>query len=177
MDILKNAIAKKYFFKKYSAKFPKMFQTQKRFLSKKLSLIKNKEIYHIGSTAVPNLGGKGIIDIIIVVPKKSFSKARKLLEKSGFVYDHTMRKKRSFFYKYYVSSGSAKLIHLHLTFRGSGEIEKALAFRDYLCANKKARKDYTKLKKRASHLYSNHGKKYLKYKFSFVRGILKKVLK
>jgi len=177
MNILEKAIAEKYFFKEYSPKYPKMFLTQKRFLSKALSEIKNKEIYHIGSTSVPNLGGKGIIDIIVVVSKKSFSKSKKLLEKAGFVYDHTMRKKRSFFYRYYVSSGSAKLVHLHLTFQGSGEIEKALAFRDYLRANKKARNDYIKLKKKASHLYSNHGKKYLKYKFSFIRNILKKALK
>ena len=68
--------------KKSRADFSKSFQKTKTDLLKKL---KNVEIYHIGSSAVPNLGGKNFIDILIVCPKKSnMEYAKQQISSSGF---------------------------------------------------------------------------------------------
>jgi len=176
--VLEEAISNKYVFKPYSKEFVGVFHAQKRHLWKVFSSIKKKEIHHIGSTSVPTLGGKGIIDLIIVVPKKSVSKAKKLLLKAGFIYHHTMRGKRSFHSKYYVDSKKRpRLIHLHLTYHGSGELDKALSFVEYLRAHKSVREEYARIKRKASSLHSKEGKKYIKFKLKFVEQTVKKALK
>lgn len=177
MVSIEEAVLSKYTFFPYSKDYPKMFQKEKRFLSKLFSPIKKKEIQHIGSTSVPNLGGKKIIDVIIVVEKKNIKKSKDLLKRGGFVYHHTMKRKRSFHYKYYLNkSKEPMLVHLHLTYFGSGEIEKALAFRDYLKKFSKVRKDYESIKRSASKLHSNDGKKYVAFKLDFVESTLKDAL-
>jgi GrpB-like predicted nucleotidyltransferase (UPF0157 family) len=177
MVSLSEAISNKYVFTPYSRTYLKKFRKEKNFLSKVLASIKTKEIHHIGSTSVPNLGGKKIIDIIVVVDKKNISKAKSLLIKGGFVYHHTMRRKRSFYYKYYLdSSKKPNLVHLHLTYFGSGELDKALAFRNYLRAFPTVRKQYELIKKRASKLHSKDGPKYVAFKLHFVEEIMDKAM-
>ncbi|MEK6958787.1 MAG: GrpB family protein [archaeon] len=177
-DILKRAVAEKYLFNKYSSSYPKLFAAQKRFISKVLSSVPKKEIHHIGSTSVPNLGGKKVLDVLVIVEKKHFSKSKKLLHNFGYEYDHTMAGKRHFHKKYYVDYlGVPRLVHLHLTYFGSGAKEVALAFREYLKHHKKTRVEYAKIKREASKRYSFEGKKYSKHKLSFLKSTLKKALK
>jgi len=54
---------KKYVFKAYSPIFPKLFEKEKDRIKKILG--ENDLIEHVGSTAVPGLGGKEINDIYI----------------------------------------------------------------------------------------------------------------
>ena len=178
MDSLKKALEEKYIFKKYSPSFPKLFVKEKHFLLRALKSIPRVEVFHIGSTAVRGLGGKGVLDIIIVVPKSSMKKSRSLLQRAGFIYHSTMRNKRDFFSRYYIdSSNRPRLVHMHLTFHGSGELDKALAFVEYLRANKSVRTAYSKLKKEASRLHPDDGKKYAKHKITFIRRTVKAALK
>jgi len=177
MVLLKKAISAKYVFKPHSKNYSRVFSKEKRFISNLLASIKKKEIHHIGSTSVSKLGGKGIIDIIVVVEKNNIKDAKHFLLDGDFVYHHTMRRKRSFHYKYYVNkSNEPVLVHLHLTYFGSGEIEKALAFRNYLRAFPKVRKQYEEVKKEASARHSKNGKKYVAFKLSFVENTMKDAL-
>jgi GrpB-like predicted nucleotidyltransferase (UPF0157 family) len=177
MDSLNKAISNKYVFCSYSKEYPKLFLKEKKFISKLLTSIKKKEIYHIGSTSVPKLGGKRILDIIVLVEKKNFKKAKPLLAKGEFIYHHTMKRKRSFHFKYYLNKSKKPiLVHLHLTYFGSGEIEKALAFRDYLSKFPSVRKQYELIKKKASSLHSKDGKKYVAFKLEFIESTMKKAL-
>lgn len=175
--ILEGAVSNKYTYKPYSKKFNKIFFSEKRKIARVLLSIKKKEIHHIGSTSVPNLGGKGIIDIIVIVPKKSISKAKKLLEGAKFKHEHTMRE-RHFHSKYYVDTSLApRLIHLHLAHFDSNELNIALSFRDYLRSHKKVRDEYASIKRKASLLHSKDSKKYVEYKRLFVESTLQKALK
>lgn len=63
----------KYVFKPYNPVFSKLFETEKKRLSNYLTGL--FRIEHVGSTAVPGLGGKGIIDIYIVVPENKLNTA------------------------------------------------------------------------------------------------------
>jgi len=56
----------------YNQKFPKVFEREKKRISKTIG---GNEIHHIGSTAVPGLGGKGTIDIMIEI--KSWKEAKR----------------------------------------------------------------------------------------------------
>ncbi len=178
MTSLKKALQEKYKYKPYSKSFKTIFISEKRKILHALKKIKDKEVHHIGSTAVLGLGGKGIIDIIIVVQESALNRARRLLEQSGFLYDHTFEKKRAFFTKYKIDrKGKPRLVHLHLTFFGSGEKELALAFRDHLKSNKKDRANYIKIKKIAAKKHSHSPKEYRKYKNKHIKKILKNALK
>ena len=59
---------KKYVFRPYSEIFPKLFAAEKIRIAK--SIETDGVIEHVGSTAIPGLGGKGIIDIAIAVDKE-----------------------------------------------------------------------------------------------------------
>lgn len=62
---------KKYVFKPYKESFPELFDNEKKRIAALLGT--DPVIEHIGSTAVPGLGGKGIIDIAIAVKKENLS--------------------------------------------------------------------------------------------------------
>lgn len=59
----------KYVFRPYDPIFPKLFIKEKNRLKKFLG--RTVLIEHVGSTAIPGLGGKGIIDIAIAAPDKN----------------------------------------------------------------------------------------------------------
>lgn len=72
----------KYTFKPYRTIFPQLFEKEKE---KILLSIKNiLKIEHIGSTAVPNLGGKGIIDIAIASKKEDMENISRELQDLGY---------------------------------------------------------------------------------------------
>lgn len=58
---------RKYVFRRYNSKYELLFNKEKAKLKK---ILPKAKIEHVGSTAVKGLGGKGIIDISIIVPKK-----------------------------------------------------------------------------------------------------------
>ena len=69
---------KKYLFKPYSKIFPDLFEREKERISSHIK--EDLVIEHVGSTAVPGLGGKGIIDIAIAVSKKEMESVSKQLQ-------------------------------------------------------------------------------------------------
>ena len=169
---------KKYSFKPYTREYLKQFNSEKKLLQK----ILNKEIIieHFGSTSVPGLGGKGITDIIIQVPKKDFLKSKKILEKKGYEFKPSF-KTRFFFKKY----SKTKKIHIHLVspqtvkFTREAKVREfatEIAVRDYLRNHKKEAKRYEEVKKKAAKHAQGIGQKYRDYKKSYLDKLEKKAL-
>ena len=76
--------AVKVILKRYNQKSPQLFNLEKKRLMKKLGKSKVHEIFHIGSTALPNISGKGIIDMYLVTKNKNYAAyASKKVEKLG----------------------------------------------------------------------------------------------
>lgn len=73
---------KKYVFRKYNPKVRTFFSSEKKKLLKLLG-VKSK-IEHIGSTSIPGLGGKGILDIVIGISKTKIAGAKSKLENFGY---------------------------------------------------------------------------------------------
>ncbi len=67
----------KYVYKPYNELFSKLFLQEKARL---LSILNEEciDIEHVGSTAVPDLGGKGIVDIGITVIKQDIDNASRI---------------------------------------------------------------------------------------------------
>jgi GrpB-like predicted nucleotidyltransferase (UPF0157 family) len=165
----------KYFFYSYPKKSPLYFKMEKARLEK---AIQRAKIEHFGSTAVPGLGGKGVTDIIINVPKTDFLKAKSILEKKGYVYGEVGGNKERFFFRRTIRSGEGyRFVHLHLTKGGNSEWKMALATRDLLREDPKARQQYTKVKKKAVKYAKGDGQRYREFKNKFLGPLAKMAVK
>lgn len=119
-------------------------------------------VHHIGSTSVPGLDAKPIIDIICVVP--DFEDSVQKLESLGYEF------KGNFFnipLQYLFIRRTGISVNLHVfDDEQHPELELALAFRDALRADKKLRDDYVALKHRLlenSAVQENHESGFVNY--------------
>lgn len=105
-------------------------------------------VHHFGSTSVPGLEAKPIIDIMIVV--KDISLVDEFnSEFQNFGYEGKGENGISG-RRYFQKGGDNRTHHLHIYQTGSPEIERHLAFRDYLRTHSDAMKEYGELKNRLS---------------------------
>ena len=119
----------------YDPRWPVLFNEEAKRLRAVLdpSLILGLE--HFGSTAVPNLSAKPIIDILIAVRSLTDAQAAfvEALRNLDYVYwADNPKKDRMFFVKGMPPFGSRRSHHVHVT-EPHGEMWQRLAFRDY-CA-------------------------------------------
>ena len=134
-------------------------------------------IEHVGSTAIPKLRGKGIVDILLVVQKNTIANTSKKLQKADYEFrDVASTKSRCFFRKDYKTSNGIRRVHIHLTFIGSKDQKEMIGFRDYIISHPKMAKKYEKIKKDAVKFAKGEGELYRKQKEKFILGIIKKAL-
>jgi GrpB-like predicted nucleotidyltransferase (UPF0157 family) len=165
----------KYTFKKYNKNYSKLFQRERYSLKK---ILPNANIEHVGSTAVPNLGGKGIIDILVSVPKSKINQTLRKLKLKRYIHlPSAGDEDRIFLEKTIKYSKLKRKIHLHLTHFNSKTWKTTIALRDYLRNHPDIAKEYEEIKKQAVKLAKGNGKIYRKYKHKFLNKILKKALK
>lgn len=108
-------------------------------------------IEHVGSTAVPGLSAKAIIDMDIVFEgEENFFLLKEELEKLGYYHngDQGIPKREAFKRK---EDGNHPIFdtishHLYACPSDSPELKRHLNFRDYLRTHKEARKAYEELK-------------------------------
>ena len=167
---------KKYRFKPYSKRYPELFRREKARLRKILG--KSVNIYHIGSTAVPGMGGKGIIDVQLSCPKGRVLSTKGKLEKNGYhpkTWAHPTE--RFFFWKDYKYAGKERRVHIQLTCKGSRAEKEHLAFAQCLRTNKTAFDKYYAIKQKASRLAKGEKKVYRKTKQGLIYRLTRKAMK
>jgi GrpB-like predicted nucleotidyltransferase (UPF0157 family) len=102
------------------------------------------QIEHVGSTSVPRLAAKPIIDILLVVADSADEQAYVApLEAAGYV----LRIREPDWHEHRVLKGPDTNVNLHVFSNGSGEIERMLAFRDRLRSNVADRLAYERSKR------------------------------
>ena len=156
----------------YNNNAPLIFKKIKQFL---LRIIPYKiEVEHIGSTAVKGLGGKGIIDILIVTKREYMQKIVELLESSRYKYnpDASTISEKLFVSGPYWYKEKDLHIHIHITFFESKEHKDKLLFRDYLRGHPEEAKTYYELKKKWSLEAVPDRPKYTELKSSYIRKVL-----
>jgi len=167
--------SEKYVFKKYSTNYTKLFLSEKRRLRK---IFPKAIIEHIGSSSVTGLGGKGIIDIAIAVPKKDLTASIIKLQMIGYNYrPFGGDAERKFFQKIIRYAGNERRVHIQLTYENSRNWNSVIGVRDYLRGNPDAAEEYAQLKRRAVKYAKGESKKYREYKQRFLKVLEKKVLK
>lgn len=97
-------------------------------------------VYHVGSTSVPGLCAKPVVDIMCVV--KNLKDSILALEKYGYKYKGEYNLPLRLFF----SRKKPHDVHIHLVKENSGEINWNLVFQNYLRENEEARDVYAKIK-------------------------------
>lgn len=164
----------KYVFKPYDPIFPKLFTKEQNRLKKFLE--KDVLIEHVGSTAVPGLGGKGIIDIVIAADDKNgLLNVSSQLIKAGYYFDPDDGTKERLFHGRVVSDD--RKYHVHLTFKSSKDWKEMISFRDYLKTHTEDFEKYANIKKHAVTISNQDREVYIKIKEPVILKIIQKALK
>ena len=130
-------------------------------------------VEHVGSTSVPGLGAKPIIDVMLgaatlLVVERHIPD----LVATGYVYVPEFEKalpERRYFSKRHGQPGR---FHLHAVVYDSPFWRRTLAFRDALRANEALAAEYWKVKKRLATRYPNDRGAYTDAKGDFIRSVL-----
>lgn len=155
----------------YSPMWPAVFEIEKDRLTRILG--DTVRIEHIGSTAVPGLGARPIIDIMIGSPGLAIIEERiDDLVADGYRYVPEFEKsipERRYFTK---ERGHPGHFHIHAVVLGSPFWKKQLAFRDALRADPALAAQYWKLKQQLAGKYRNDRAAHADAKSAFIRAAL-----
>lgn len=156
----------------YSDEWNTAFEKEKSILSKALkgSFI---DIQHIGSTSVPGLIAKPILDIVIAVPNiRTLGKCIKKLEQIGYQYLGDKENKEN--YLFVKGREDNRTHYVHIVEINSSNWDNYILFRDYLRNNKDYLMEYSKLKKDLAKRFPDNRKKYTKLKADFIEKTINK---
>ena len=146
-----------------------------RMISRLEKLLAGQDIYeyqHVGSTAVPGMPAKPIIDIAAAIMDESVvERCRPLLEADGFGYYGKIKDDD---WMYYTGHPGMKdhTHHIHFVTAGSEVWTNYLAFRDYLTAFPEAAGKYEEVKRMAARKMPGQREEYQMEKESVIREIL-----
>jgi GrpB-like predicted nucleotidyltransferase (UPF0157 family) len=126
---------------------------------------------HVGSTAVPGLVAKPRIDILLVVPDSSDEAGYvPQLEAAGY----TLRIREPDWHQHRVLKGPDTDVNLHVFSPGSPEIERMLAFRDWLRGNEEDRLLYEGTKRELATREWKYVQNYADAKTEVVEAIIER---
>ncbi|HKU81262.1 MAG TPA: GrpB family protein [Candidatus Tumulicola sp.] len=124
----------------YDAQWPQHFEAERARIAAALSA-RPTLIEHIGSTAVPGLAAKPIIDVLVAVDDVEDQGAyREALEAAGYALRIREPGHRMF-------RTAARDIHVHLWAAGSADVQRHLRFRDLLRQSAADRERYERAKR------------------------------
>jgi GrpB-like predicted nucleotidyltransferase (UPF0157 family) len=128
----------------YNPGWPNKFQTYAKIIASALG-DGALRIEHIGSTSVPGLAAKPIIDILLVVRASAEEPSYvPQMESAGYV----LRVREPGFHEHRMFRTPERDGHIHVFSLGSPEIERYLTFRDRLVRNAEDRQLYEATKRR-----------------------------
>jgi GrpB-like predicted nucleotidyltransferase (UPF0157 family) len=128
----------------YSPQWPTLYQREAQRIRRALGA-GAVVVEHVGSTAVPGLAAKPIIDIDVAVPDSADEPAYvPALEAAGYV----LRIREPDWHQHRLLKGTDPAVNLHVFTAGCDEIERMLLFRDWLRAGAADRELYARAKRR-----------------------------
>ena len=128
-------------------------------------------VEHIGSTAVPGLAAKPIIDLDVVLASPTdLPEAIRLLARIGYRHEGDLGIVGREAFR---SPAGEPRHHLYVLAAGANELRRHLAFRDALRASEDLRKEYAMLKRSLAMRYKDDRNAYTQAKSAFIASILK----
>ncbi len=128
-------------------------------------------IEHVGSTSVPGLSAKPVIDIDVIIEDYTvFREVVSRLESIGYRHEGDLGIKHREAFKY---SDKPHLMkhHLYVCPQASEELHRHITFRDFLRRSPEAVERYGSVKETAAKLYPDDMDKYIQYKSPCIEEI------
>ncbi|MEK7685317.1 MAG: GrpB family protein [Verrucomicrobiota bacterium] len=137
------------------------------------------QVEHVGSTAVPGCGGKGIIDLAVLYPEGLLARARAVLDGLGFQKQdgpEPFPEDRPMRVGSVEQDGRAFRIHAHVIALSSDEHGELVWFRETLRRNPALRQSYEERKRAILAMGIQDPLEYCKAKGAFITDVLKERL-
>jgi GrpB-like predicted nucleotidyltransferase (UPF0157 family) len=161
--------------KPYDPEWPAKFEIERRALAAVLAPWLVGPIEHIGSTAVPGLAAKPVIDIMGAVRDLPSSEpaieALRPLDYCYFAY------KADLMHWFCKPSPFNRTHHLHLVPFESQVWRERIAFRDRLRSDAATRREYAELKVTLAAQFTHDRETYTEAKTDFIQAVLQQVLR
>jgi GrpB-like predicted nucleotidyltransferase (UPF0157 family) len=157
----------------YDASWPLRFQTLETRLRSLLG-DERVRIEHIGSTSVPGLAAKPVLDIDVVVRAASELRPTiRRLEEAGYLHEGDLGVPGREALRW---PAGGERHHLYLLVAGSPELRRHLALRDALRADGVLREEYATLKRTLAQRFPADRRAYTSGKSDFIEAALKRLL-
>lgn len=162
----------------YDPRWPEIFERERLHLFSCLPTDLVKRIVHFGSTAVPGLSSKPIVDILVEVTSLDATREiiAPILEAQGYDYfwrpswgDDTPP-----FYAWFIKrdNNGNRTHHIHMV-EANFEHWDRLLFRDYLIEHPDLAQEYSVLKEQLADLHRDKRVAYTEAKTNFIRAVTK----
>jgi len=156
----------------YDAAWPRRYRREAARLHATLRA-RALRVEHVGSTSVPGLAAKPIIDILLVVADSSDEAAYAPdMEAAGYV----LRIREPHWYEHRVLKGPDTNINLHVFSLGCPEIERMVVFRDWLRQDEGDRAVYEATKRGLAERDWKYVQNYADAKTEIVESIMTRAL-
>ncbi len=155
----------------YDETWPTRFSEEAALIKKALG-DNCSDIYHIGSTAIPGIAAKPVIDMMPVVKDltKIDNEAITKMQELGYEY----KGDNGILFRCFFTKHNPEF-NVHIFEEGSDEIEGHLSFRDWMRGHKEDRDKYAKLKTELAMKFPNDRNAYSLNKDDFIKEIQRKI--
>lgn len=169
MKILDKNLKRKYNFSNYDPMWISKFEGIKAFIEGVWQSAISIE--HIGSTSVPGMKAKPIIDVLITVDKMyDFSSEKQKMENAGYEWGENYIAPNSLIF-YRLGEGDEKIENIHVVEKGSAKEKQFMTMRDYLRSHPDKVKEYSDLKDKNRKLYPDDYPAYREAKRPFLENL------
>lgn len=132
------------------------------------------EICHVGSTSVPGLSAKPILDVDLVIESlKQFNSIKHKLALVGYRHEGDLGIPGREAFKY--DSTPFMAHHLYVLTQDAPELKRHLAFRDHLRTHPNDRDDYGEVKRKAALAHPRDIDAYMEDKNDLIQAIYRKI--
>ena len=157
----------------YDEEWPRLFEREVARIRRALGP-KALQVEHAGSTSVPGLAAKPVIDIILVVANSSDENAYvSELEAAGYV----LQIREPDWFEHRLFKGPDTNVNLHTFSEGCEEVDRMLAFRDWLRTHDDDRDRYLSAKRELATREWKYVQNYADAKSAVVQEILSRALR
>lgn len=160
----------------YDPRWSLMFEEEAARITEVLSKDLVVCIEHIGSTAVPGLAAKPIIDLLVSV--NSLVEAKQVavspLEKLGYAYWFDNPDPHRMFFVKGLPPNSPRTHHIHMI-ESDSILQERLLFRDYLRSHPDEALRYAQLKHHLAQRFSTDREAYTSGKTEYVQSVMQKI--
>jgi GrpB-like predicted nucleotidyltransferase (UPF0157 family) len=156
----------------YDEAWPSLFAEERARIERALGS-RAERVEHVGSTAVPGLPAKPILDIMVCV--RSLREAECCIRPLEQLY-YDYRGEAGVPGRLFFRKGDPRSHHLHVTPIGGKFWERHLVFRDYLRAHPETALEYAQLKHRLAGRFRRDRAAYTEAKTDFISEVVRRAL-